>query len=236
VTRAYYAEDLAYIHDAGFGGFARGAAPGLARLLKKARARFVVELGCGSGAAAGRLVRSGHDVLGIDASPAMIRLARSRVPRASFAVGRLPKASVPPCDAVVAVGEVLNYMPQASDFDTLFRGVLRSLRPAGIFVFDAKLKSGPSAPVVRGRFADDWAVLAESSEDARGKLARRIVSFRRVGRAWRRSEETHRLTLLAASDLKKRLARAGFSVRVLPGYGAFRVPAGHAVFVARKPR
>jgi SAM-dependent methyltransferase len=232
---ARYAEDLAYVHDAGFGGFARAAAPGLIAILRKSGARSVVELGCGAGAATGALVRAGFDVLGLDASTALLRRARRNVPGARFRAARLPRAAPPPCDALVAVGEVLNYMAGPRDFDALFRRAFRALRPGGVLVFDAKTPSGAAGPTVRGKSGRDWAVLATSREDARGRLTREIVSFRRVGKTYRRGDETHRLVLLPAAELSRRLCAAGFSPRVLRGYGAFRVPAGHVVIAARRP-
>lgn len=235
MARPYYASDLAFIHDAGFGDFARRATPGLIALLKRAAARRVVELGCGSGAATAALAAAGFDVLGLDASPAMLRLARRRVPAARLRVARLPRAALPPCDAVVAVGEVLNYMGRRADFPVLFRRVFRALRPDGVFIFDAKLRGPAAGPTTRGRAARDWAVLSVVTEDGRGRGARDIVSFRRVGRLWRRAGETHRLTLPTPAGLARALRSAGFSARRTPGYGAFRVPDGHAVYVARKP-
>src|SRR5438309_681986 len=81
--RAYF-EDLAAVHDAGFGGLARSAAPEIVRLLRARgiRAGLVVDVGCGSGIAAQHFVQRGYDVVGIDASRAMIRLARARAPHA----------------------------------------------------------------------------------------------------------------------------------------------------------
>ena len=54
-----YDRDLAYIHDTGFTSFARNAAPGLLRLLRRNRVRdgLVVDVGCGSGVWAGELCR-----------------------------------------------------------------------------------------------------------------------------------------------------------------------------------
>src|SRR5262249_53212466 len=102
-----YREDLAYIHDAGFGGFARGAA---ALLLDDLRSRavergLVIDLGCGSGILAEQLSAGGFDVLGIDLSPALIALARKRVPGGRFRVESLLTAELPRCVAVAAVGE-----------------------------------------------------------------------------------------------------------------------------------
>jgi SAM-dependent methyltransferase len=70
----------------------------------------VVELGCGSGITARRLTDAGHDVLGIDQSAPLIALARERAPGARFTVGSFVTEPLPECDAVLAIGEVLNYL------------------------------------------------------------------------------------------------------------------------------
>ncbi len=232
-----YGRDLSFIHHAGFGDFARGGAPGLlGRLLAEGvrRGAGVVELGCGAGAATNLLIRAGYDVLGVDASAEMIRLARKNAPKARFVMGRLPNVRLPPCDAVVAVGEVLNYMPHRADFGALFRRVFAVLRPGGVFIFDARQPGLIGGPVVRGRAGKNWAVLATSKEDARGRLIREIVSFRRVGSSYRRSGEIHRLTLLSARDLTRGLIAAGFTVRAARAYGSFRLPPGHILLEARR--
>src|ERR1022692_2367806 len=84
-----YDRDLACIHDTGFTGFARKAAPGLLRLLRQNRilGGRVVDAGCGSGVWARELSERGYDVLGIDISAHMIRLARRQAPAANFQVG-----------------------------------------------------------------------------------------------------------------------------------------------------
>lgn len=237
-SRVYYGSDLAFIHDAGYSDFAAAAAPGLVTALRRAglERATLVELGCGSGAATRALVAAGHRVLGIDASTAMLRLARHNVPRAEFAIGRLPGAALPPCDGVVAVGEVVNYMARRGAFERLFRRVFRALRPNGVFIFDAKEPGHGGPPVVHGRVGPSWACLSITTENpARGTLVRSITAFRRVGRRYRRTDERHRLTLLPAAELARRLQVAGFVVGVAREYGAFRLPQGHAVLIARKP-
>ncbi|MFI5361285.1 MAG: class I SAM-dependent methyltransferase [Elusimicrobiota bacterium] len=214
-----YKKDLVFIHSVGFGGFARRCVPVLIARLRGAGARRgarVVELGCGAGAATSLLLRAGYDVFGLDASAEFVRLARRKAPKARFVVGRLPNAALPACDAVVAVGEVLNYMSRRADFDFLFRRIFAALRPGGVFLFDAKRPGRAVETLTRGKAGKDWAVLATSSEKRDGTLTREITSFRRVGSTYRRSDETHRLTLLSSRDLSRRLRRAGFSVRAEP--------------------
>lgn len=71
----------------------------------------LVEVGCGSGSLARHLVDAGYNVVGFDISRAMIRLAREKVPEAKFRVASLTEARMPRCDAVVAIGEVVTYVP-----------------------------------------------------------------------------------------------------------------------------
>ena len=74
---ADYGKDLAYIHDAGFLGSPRRLGRWSSRSSPTAgSSAAIVELGSGSGATAQALTEAGHRVLGIDASRAMVELAR----------------------------------------------------------------------------------------------------------------------------------------------------------------
>src|SRR6185369_15859003 len=118
-----YKDDLAYIHDAGFGDFAKNSAPGLLEIFRQnaITTGLVVDLGCGSGIWARELSRAGYNVLGIDISPAMIEIARKRVPRAQFQTGSLLKTRIPQCDAVTSLGECMNYLFDRSNTITRLR-------------------------------------------------------------------------------------------------------------------
>ena len=86
---------------------------------------LVVELGWRrhDGAAA---ERGRHAVHGIDASAAMVALARRGKGRATIVRGSVAEAELPaPCDAVVAVGEVLGY---DGDIDDAFTRAATALR------------------------------------------------------------------------------------------------------------
>jgi SAM-dependent methyltransferase len=240
----WYREDLAHIHDVGHGDFALGSAPGILEVLARHEVRedLVVDLGCGSGLWARELTDAGYRVLGIDISEAMIGLYRRRVPEAEFRVGSLFDADIPPCAAVTAVSEVLNYLFDEENklrgLARLFRRVYDALAPGGVFVFDV-LGPGQVPPGTTAKgFSEgqDWVVLVEKEEDAeRGTLTRRIVSFRRVGEHYRRDDEVHRVRLYDPSELSAELRRVGFEVWTMHGYGRYPLAEGHAAFVARKP-
>jgi SAM-dependent methyltransferase len=239
-----YRDDLAFIHDAGFGGFARDAAAFLLAALRRQRwaGGLVVDLGCGSGILAERLAAAGFDVLGIDISAAMVALARQRVPGGRFRQGSLLTAELPPCVAVTAVGECVNYQFDPGNtrqgLHKLFRRTYQALGRGGLLIFDvAEPGRVPGSGLQRTfREGEGWAVLVTAEEDRRrGLLTRRITSFRKVGEVYRRDHEIHRLRLFRRSEVAGQLRRIGFRVRVLSGYGREPFPPGYAGFLARKP-
>ena len=240
----WYGEDLAYIHDVGHADFALDSAPGIKRILERSGIRegLTVDLGCGTGLLARELIDAGYDVFGIDISEAMIEIARMRAPEAEFRVGSLFEVGIPPCQAVTAISEVLNYLfdPENEErgLGRMFRRVHNSLAPGGVFVFHVP---GPGQ-VLPGKRAkgfsvgEDWVVLSEREEDAeRGTMERRIVSFRKVGEYYRRIDEVHRVRLYDPSELTTELERAGFRVRTMQAYGDLPLEVGHTAFAAWKP-
>jgi SAM-dependent methyltransferase len=239
-----YRDDLAHIHDAGFGGFAQAAAPVLMEALSASGINqgLVIDLGCGSGILSRAIYQAGYDVLGIDISEAMIVMARQRVPQGEFRVESLLKAKLPPSVAIAAVGEAINYLfdPEntKSSLAKLLQRIHDALQPGGVFLFDvAEPGRVPGTGPVRTYFeGNDWAVLVRSEEDRKCRfLTRTITSFRQVGELYRRDQEVHRQRLLPRSELAAQLRRIGFRVRVLRGYGKLRFGTGHVGLLARKP-
>ena len=69
----------------------------------------VVDLGCGTGILASALLDEGYRVLGVDLSADMLRLARDTAPRADFVQASFVDVELPPCGAIVSVGQCLGY-------------------------------------------------------------------------------------------------------------------------------
>ncbi|HUI43241.1 MAG TPA: class I SAM-dependent methyltransferase [Terriglobia bacterium] len=239
-----YRDDLAYIHDAGFSDYVLKAAPGLLQALKRngiARG-LVIDLGCGSGRWARELNRAGYDVFGVDQSSAFIRLARRNAPQSKFAAASLRRMPLPACDAVTSIGECLNYSFDGNagkaGLRRLFARVNRALRSGGLFIFDV---AEPQRVPERGserRWLQgaDWAILVETRGDrTRNVLTRRITSFRKLGKRYRRSEETHRLRLFESAEIGELLRQTGFhQVERFAAFGRFRLPVGITAFLGRK--
>jgi SAM-dependent methyltransferase len=241
-TPTAYATDLAFIHDAGFGDFAREASAFLIEILRQRGISrgLVVDFGSGSGILAECVSKADYEVLGFDVSRAMIELASKRVPTATFRHESFLDAQLPPCVAVTAIGEIFNYLFDRRNTNARLRGVFRrvhaALRPGGVFVFDVALVGRVPEGIRRGFTAGpDWACLYEACEDPLAHtLERRITSFRKVGEHYRRDAEVHRLRLYRRAPLLADLRAAGFRARTLAGYGATPFPPGYAGFVARK--
>jgi SAM-dependent methyltransferase len=238
-----YRTDLAYIHDAGFGSFARGAAALLLEELPRHGfdRGLVVDLGCGSGILTEKLSACGFDLLGIDISPALIALARHRVPAAVFRVESLLTAQLPRCAAVAAVGECINYLfderHSVDGVRQVFTRAFDALVPGGLLLFDVaepgRVPGGAQQAWTEG---DDWAVLVASEEDRQqGFVTRHITSFRKVGELYRRDHEVHRLRLLARDQVVSWLREIGFQVELFGAYGPVAFPPGLVGFLARKP-
>jgi SAM-dependent methyltransferase len=205
-----YQEDLAYIHDVGYAEYALQSAPGILETLAQSHISngLVVELGCGSGLTALALVKAGYQVLGIDISEAMIAIARQRVPSAEFLVESLFRSEIPPCGAVISVGECLNYLFDPVDhwqsLTQLFCRIYTALSVGGVFIFDllepGQVEAGKS--VKSFTEGSDWIVLVEKEENReKSILTRRIISLRNVGEFYRRSDEIHHQQLYPTATI-----------------------------------
>ena len=237
-----YRRDLASIHHQGFGDFARRAAPALLQALREAglAGGRVVDLGCGSGIWLEALGRAGYQAVGVDPSPAMLRLARRNAPRARLVRASAHDLEWPTCQAVTALGEVLSYRQPSGrqpSLPRLFRRVARALEPGGLFVFELLVaESGPPMTYRNWRAGRRWAVLIEVSEDlAARRLQRNITTFWRVGAHYRRTHEEHALQIHRRADIERALRAAGFVVRVSGRYGDLALAPRRLSFWARKP-
>jgi SAM-dependent methyltransferase len=231
-----YQADLARIHIDGYGFHWQSAAPALEQWLRGAgiRSGTVVDLGCGGGQWLARLAALGYTPTGVDVSKAMIRSARQRVPAAELHCGSFATIKLPPCDAVTALGEPLNYLPSAASVRRTLRNVYRALRPGGLFVFDVRTPSTKSVePRTVARVGDDWACIASIEEDG-ARLTRHITTFRQSGRSFRRGNETHVLGLYPQTEIAGWLRDLGFRVRTKRSYGDYRLAPRQVAFVAQK--
>lgn len=109
--------------------------PAMLRMLGDVAGRRVLDLGCGAGQLSSALVDAGATVVGIDVSPAMIDIARSRLDgSATFSVGDISHPL--PFDTnsfdLVVASLVMHYL---KDWTPVLREVARVLKPDGVAAF-----------------------------------------------------------------------------------------------------
>jgi trans-aconitate methyltransferase len=93
----------------------------------------VLDLGCGTGHLTAQIADRGAAVIGIDASPSMVALARQNFPRLKFMLGDAREMRFDePFDAVFS-NAALHWM---KDAQAVIGSVARALKPGGRFVFE----------------------------------------------------------------------------------------------------
>ena len=229
-----YRRDLATIHHRAFGFHADACAPGILALLAPVRERHrtVLELGCGSGALTRHLIGAGHRVLATDASPAMVELA------GDAEVLVLPDDPLPPADAIVSVGHVLNYLPDHSAIDRALAAIAGALRPGGVLAFDLlDTRYGETrrdAPPY-ARVEDDWALVTRYESPAPDRFVRHITTFMAASDgSWRRDDERHENVLVETAGVPALLQAHGVEARVSPSFGDERLPDGMVAIIGRR--
>lgn len=173
----------------------------------------VLDLCCGTGLLTVELAARGYRLVGIDASPAMLALARDRL----GAGADLRQASLPALpvegafDAAVSTFDGLNYLTPGALRLTLAH-VARVLRPGGRLVFDlhtdAMLDFTAANPVAAGEQAGNRFVIT-SSVDAEARVCDTTIEVLESP-AGVPFTETHRQYFHAAGDVAQALAVAGF--------------------------
>jgi SAM-dependent methyltransferase len=241
-TSHHYGPDLARIHHEGFAFHVDRTADGILGLMAEAGVQpgaRVLDVGCGSGLLARRLLAHGYHVHGVDASPAMLELARAHAPEASFSQRSLPDHELPAADAVVSTGHVLNYLPTTQQVLAAVAAVGRAVRPGGVAAFDlmtTDYADHRNISDVHAFVEPDWTIVTRFSRPQPHQFVRHITAFAPAhDDCWRRTEETHLNVMVDPQLAMDVLAGLGMSVELRDAFGAEQLPAGLKVVVARAP-
>jgi SAM-dependent methyltransferase len=243
----YYRPDLAWVHHVGYAGHVENTQRGIVARLRRhgvASGERVLDVGCGSGLLARVLLAAGYAVTGVDASPAMIELARVHAPGADFRVTGLPTRHRPGADgglagadAIVSTGHVLNYLGSRDDVALALAELAAALRPGGLLAIDLMTERFAEARDIRhphARVEDDWTIVTRFSRPGPHRFDREITVFRRVDGVWRRSDEHHCNVTFEAGEALEVLRINGVDARCEPAFGDEALPEGLVVIAGVK--
>ena len=179
------------------------------------RVRSVLDLCCGTGLLAAELTARDYRVVGVDASDAMLAVARKRLGReAELSRMTLPDLTVEGVfDAAVCTFDGLNYLTP-EELGLTMAAVADRLRPGGWLVFDlhtdAMMAFTISHGVVAGRAAENDFVISSVVDPSARTCDTKIVLTRpRDGDPFC---ERHRQYFHTDADVRACLQGAGFAV------------------------
>ena len=184
--------------------------------------RRAVDLACGTGRSSEPLLDLGFSLTAVDCSPAMARLAETRLgPGADVHVGDL--RSLPelgPCDLATCLCDSVNYLTEEDDLAAAFSGIAAMLAPGGLLAFDVNTLVNHRAGFSTTWDADlDGAHLTWRGEGdphlEPGGRTRAVVELRRPGLPVARGEHVQRNWPLAT--LAAHLAAAGLPLVAVRG-------------------
>jgi len=219
----------------------------------------VLDLGCGTGNHAWRLAQRGFQVLGVDFSEPMLRIARrkkiayilpSGVSPPLFLLGDITKLQLRiKFEAVMAMFAVLGYQTRDKDVAAFLNTVANHLKPGGLFVAD--IWYGPAVEAIKPesrRRVVSWGD-GQLSREARGELIPdehlclvhyRINIQRNKDSKGEEFEEKHLMRYFFPEELREFLSEAGLKMVRLSAFGHLDQPPDpttwNALVIAQKPK
>jgi SAM-dependent methyltransferase len=177
--------------------------------------RSVLDLCCGTGLLADELIRRGYRVVGVDASDAMLALARRRLgPEVALSRTALPDLKVEGVfDAAICTFDGFNYLT-LEELRLTMAAVAGRLRPAGWLVFDlhtdGMMNLTISNPIVAGESAENDFVISSTVDPVERTCDTTIEVMRpRDGDPF---SEQHRQYFHTDADVRAALQDASFAV------------------------
>ncbi len=210
----------------------------------------ILDVACGEGTFAVLMAEAGYDLTGVDQSPEMIRLARSRAKEAAvsvdFRAADMRSLSFQgEFDLVTCLFDSLNYLLAVKDLQEAFLSAYRALRPGGWYLFDMNTIYGLAVDWMRQKTYiqnenNDFIELHRQDFDYENLIATmEVMVFQRQGDLWERFVELHQERGYPLGDIQFLLTQAGFEV--LEMYGrlskrtAVTTTSPRVWFLAKKP-
>jgi SAM-dependent methyltransferase len=197
--------------------------------------RRLLDVGCGTGKSFLPMLARGYDVAGCDLSPAMVELAREKLPPGLVELFVADMRDLPVAgsfDLVTCLDDALNYLVDPAELVPALCGMAANLAPGGLVAFDVNTLS-----TYRGAFAahavreSDGVIFCWRGQAPRDCLPGTSVTaqldvFREHdGGDWGRVTVHHHQRHLPRAVLESALHESGLELLAVRGM----VPGGHLV-------
>ena len=186
-------------------------------------ARTLLDVACGTGAHL-EIMRRWYTLEGVDLSPDMLEVAKSRLPGVPLRVADMRTLDLGKTfDAVTCLFSAIGYMTEPTELQTAIRRMADHVAPGGVLIVDGwvrpddwndNYKGGPdvasddSTTVVRLTLSRRTGPITEMELHHLVRDASGIEYF----------VEHHRLALVPTADYVKAFEAAGLRARVVPDY------------------
>ena len=136
-------ERISKVYDLDWGIFSSQYTSLISQILKnnKIQKAKILDLACGTGVLVLELAKLGHSVMGIDNSPHMIEIAKSKSTDnldISFEIKDMTNFSMDKkFDLVTCTFDSLNYLVNLNNLKTVFSNAAEALNENGLFIFDS---------------------------------------------------------------------------------------------------
>lgn len=188
------------------------------------RFKSIADIGCGTGTFLAHLPRKYHHVakIGVDKSPAMLRIAKRRNAgnNARFICQDITRLRLPKnVDLITCNGDTLNYLLTPTRLNDTFNACYRNLNDGGHFVFDliaGGKRQGNAGTTVQdmtlGNIRSIWTV---STDFSKGLSVANIVTFlpKNDGSIITNVRELHAQRWYGIPLINRLLNQAGFTIR-----------------------
>jgi len=181
----------------------------------------LADVACGTGTFALAMAAKGWDVVGIDASEAMLAQARAKAAAQGRAVRWIQQDMrslrlEQPVSLVTCLYDSLNYMLTSDDLLQAFRSAHRCLTPGGWYVFDMNTAYAFASMWDGDTYVHDSAdltVLLSGAYDERKQRVHATVTwFERQGDLWAKGSEEHVEQAYPPEQIATHLQDVGFTV------------------------
>lgn len=176
----------------------------------------ILDLCCGAGHLAQKILKKGYQVTGIDNSVEMLRYARENATDSEFIFDDARSFKLPSTfHAVVSTNYGLNHIIKLEELICVFQNVYESLLANGLFMFDLSLEQRYQSSwnnSLLGDIKDEYAWALKRSYNLEEKIGRiNITIFQLMDKNWQRLDNTWLVRGYSREEVLLALKNVGFA-------------------------